>query len=218
MRYARAAAPLLALALAGPGRAGESPSPAEEVAALFAGTFDSKAQAEADPKYGRAMRLVAVRVPAGRLADGAPVLYVEEAPLASPGRPSRQRFYRLEQSPGGEVVARVFDPKSPRAVAGRWRTPSDLALLGEAEVVERTGCAVRLRKADGGWSGGTEGTSCPPLVPGARYAESDLRLAPGRVESWDRDYDARDLQLKVSPARPWVFERRAEGPPVQPAK
>jgi len=217
MRYARAAAPLFALALAGPGLAAEALAPADEVAALFAGTFDNNAQASSDPKHAKAMRLVAVKVPKSRLGDGAPVLYVEEAPLSAPGRPTRQRFYRLE-SEGADVIARVFDPKSPARVRGRWRTPADLALLGEAEVVERSGCAVRLKRADGGWSGGSEGVTCPPFVPGARYAESDLRLAPGRVESWDRDYDAKDLQLVISPARPWVFERRSDGPPVPPAK
>ena len=205
---------LLAGVLAPPAGAAEAPGAAEEVADLLAGTFDSKAQAESDPKSFKAVRLVAVRVPRSRLGDGAPVLYVEQAMLATPDKPYRQRFYRIEETVDGGVISRVFEPKDPGAVSGKWRDPSDLALFGPGDVVERIGCAVRLKRTAEGWSGGTEGTNCPSALAGARYAESDVRLAPGRMESWDRGFDVEDRQVWGSPTGPYLFERRSPGPPV----
>lgn len=209
----RALALTALLAVPGPAAAAaEPPSAVEEVAALLSGTFDSKAQAEADPKTWKAVRLVAVRVPRGRLGD--PVLYVEQAPLATPDKPYRQRFYRLEETADGGVISRVFEPKDKLAVSGKWRDPSDLALFGEADVVERVGCAVRLKRTPEGWSGGTEGKNCPSALAGARYAESDVRLSPGRLETWDRGFDVNDAQVWGSEKRPYEFERRSAGAPA----
>ncbi len=144
VKKAAALLPALTLAafLGGAAAAAEAPPPPEEVATLLAGTFDSKAQAEADPKAPEAARLLAARVPKSRLGDGAPVLYVEQAILTKLDRPWRQRFYRFDETADGGVVARVFEPKEPRTVSGKWRDPSDLALFGRGDVVERIGCAV----------------------------------------------------------------------------
>ena len=138
----------------------------------------------------------------------------EQAPIGKPDRPFQQRFYRVEETADGGVVLRVLEPKEPLTVSGKWRDPSDLALYGPGDVVERIGCAVRLKKADDVWSGATEGTSCPFAAGGARYAETDLRLAPGRVEWWDRGYDVNDLQVWGSAIRPTVYERRSDAPPA----
>ena len=185
---------LLAAAVpAAPARAGSGD--VDEVAALLAGTFDSKAQSDADPKGYRAVRIVAVPVPKSRIAAGAPVLYVEQALVETPNRPYRQRFYRIEETADGNVVSRVFEPREPLAVSGKWRDPSDLALFGPGDVVERIGCAVRLKRVAEGWEGGTEGKSCPSALSGARYATSKVKLVPGRMESWDRGFDVDDLQV-----------------------
>ena len=209
-------AALLLLAAPGPAVLGaEPPSAVEEVAGLLAGTFDSKAQSVSDPKF-KAVRLVAVRVPKSRLGD--PVLYVEQALLSTPNKPYRQRFYRIEATADGGVISRVFEPKDALAVSGKWRDPSDLALFGEGDVVERVGCAVRLKKTPDGWFGGTEGTNCPSQLQGARYAESDVRLFPERMETWDRGFDVQDRQVWGAEQRPYVFERRSAGPPAEAAK
>ena len=84
-RVARSVIPaalLLAASFGGFPAPAEEPAPVEQVAALLEGTFDSRAQAESDPKMFKAVRLVAVRVPKSRLGDGSPVLYVEQALLA----------------------------------------------------------------------------------------------------------------------------------------
>ena len=193
-------------------------SAVEEVAALLAGTFDSEAQAEANPGGFRAVRLVSVRVPKSRLGSGAPVLYIEQALVSTPDKPYRQRFLRIEETADGGVVSRVFEPKEALAVSGKWRDPSDLALYGPGDVVERIGCAVRLKRTVGGWEGGTEGTNCPSALSGARYATSRVRIAAGRMESWDRGYDLEDRQVWGAKEGPYVFERRSAGPPPEVQK
>lgn len=196
----------------------DPPDAIEKVADLLTGTFDSKAQSEADPEAYRAVRLVAVRVPKSRLGDGAPVLYLEQALLATPDKPYRQRFLRLEATADGGVISRVFEPKDPIVVSGKWRDPLDLALYGPGDVVERIGCAVRMKREGEGWTGGTEGTSCPSALSGARYARSVVNLVPGRMETWDRGFDVNDRQVWGAEKGPYVFERRSTSPPEDAPK
>jgi CpeT protein len=186
----------------------------KEVVSLLTGTFDSRDQSAADPEGFRAVRLVAVLVPKSRLGLGAPVLYLEQAMVATPDKPYRQRFYRIEEVGDGTVVSRVFEPKDARAVAGKWRTASDLAVFGPNDVLERSGCAVVLRKKGDRWEGGTEGTKCPSALSGARYATSQVSLGLDRMESWDRGYDAAGKQVWGAAAGPYVFVRRSEGVPT----
>lgn len=209
---------LVAVLLGAPPARAEAPGAAEEVASLLAGTFDSKAQAEADPEGFRAVRLVAVPVPRSRLAKGEPVLYVEQALLTTPNKPYRQRFYRVEETADGNVISRVFEPKEPLAVSGKWRDPADLALYGAGDVVERIGCAVRLKRTADGWEGATEGKNCPSALSGARYATSRVKLVPGRIESWDRGWDLEDRQVWGAKGGPYLFEKRSASPPEEPAK
>jgi hypothetical protein len=207
----------VAVLLGAPASADDAPDRVEEVASRFAGTFDSSGRGEADPKACRAERLVAVRVPGSRLGDGAPVLYVERALTTKVDRPHRQRFYRIEETADGGVVARVFEPKEALAVSGKWRDPSDLALFGTGDVIERIGCALRLKRTDDGWAGGSEGTNCPSALAGARYARSDLKLAPGRMELLERGFDSVGRQV-WGPATPCVFERRSTAAPSETEK
>ena len=212
MRRARSVLPALLLASL-PAAGAEPPSRAEEVAALLSGTFDSSAQSSSDPEGFRAVRLVAARGPAGPPGAGAPGPYGEPALPERPEPPDPAPVYRIEETADGGVVSRVFEPKEPVAVSGKWRDPSDLALYGAGDVVERLGCAVRLKRTDDGWSGSTEGKDCPSALSGARWATSEVTLRPGRLESWDRGYDVEGRQVWGARSGPYVFERRTDGPP-----
>jgi hypothetical protein len=216
--FALPASLVVAMLLGSPKVGAEGPRAVEEVASLLAGTFDSKAQAEADPKGFRAVRLVAVLVPGSRLGESSPVLYVEQALLATPDKPYSQRFCRIEETADRGVIARVFEPRVPLSVSGKWRDPADLALHGSGDVVERIGCAVRLKRTAEGWEGGTEGKSCPSALSGARYATSRVKLVPGRMESWDRGYDLEERQVWGAKEGPYLFERRSAGPPADAAR
>jgi hypothetical protein len=193
-----------------------SETPAEEVAAWLTGTFDSKDQADSDPKGYRAVRIVAVKVPGSLLGAGAPVLYVEQALLATPEKPYRQRFYRIEAEKDGTVVSRVFEPKEPSALSGKWATLEGLAAVGANDVTERSGCAVTLEKRGETWEGGTFGTDCPSSLSGARYAKSRASLTATRMESWDQGFDAAGQQVWGAKEGPYVFRKRSERPPPGP--
>ena len=208
---------LAALALTAPAP-GAEPSSAVEVASLLAGTFASAAADPSSPGDVSAARIVSVLVPRSRLGSGGPVLYVEHAAAATPDRPFRQRFQRVEETADGGVVLRVFEPKVPLAVSGKWRDAADLALFGPGDVLERPGCAVRLRRSAGGWEGGTEGNDCPSALRGARQATTRLRLFPGRMEAWDRGFDLAGRQVWEPGEAPVVWERRSTAPPVEPPR
>ena len=198
------------------GPAAAETSAAGEVAALLAGTFDSKEQAEADPDGYRAVRIVAVEVPGSRLGKGAPVLYVEQALAATPDRPYRQRLYRIEEGEGGAIVSRVFEPKDPPALSGKWRAPKEISALGPDGVVEREGCAVTLRKSGPLWEGGTAGNGCLSTLSGATFATSRATVAADRMESWDRGFDASGSQVWGAKEGPYVFRKRSAAPPASP--
>jgi CpeT/CpcT family (DUF1001)/Oxidoreductase molybdopterin binding domain len=208
---------LLALALparwsasAGPG----SGSVAEAVTWLE-GSFDSKAQASADRDFREAV-FVSVKVPKSRLSAGTPVLYVEEADALSPERPVLQRFYRAEDDDSGRVLLRAFEPRDPIAVRGKWRDPSDLAVVGPQDVRERPGCAITLGKTGDHYEGWTNGTSCPSARDGARYATLSIWMWPDRVEKLDRGWDVSGKQVWGSRKGAVVFRRKAGGGGAMP--
>jgi hypothetical protein len=189
----RAAAALFLLA-AGPVARAESR--AAEVAAWLTGTFDSK-----DPApVGGAARIVIVSVPKSRIANGAAVLYREQAAAPKLDEPSFQRFYRLEED--GEVVRlRAFDPKDPLIVRGKWRDPSALALYGANDVREKPGCEIALKKVGERWEGGTpEGmqataqAACPSSVRNAVRMASSVILSKDELMQWDRGFDEKGKQ------------------------
>ncbi len=219
-RAARAllAAVALLVPAAGPAPAAppqEARQAVEEVADLLAGTFDSSAQAAADPEHFRAVRIVAVRVPKSRL--GSPVLYVEQALVSSPGRPYRQRFLRIEEGRDGSVLARVFEPKDLAGVRGKWREPEDLAVFGERDVTELARCTVALTRKGETWEGGTSGRGCPSALDGARYATSRVTLLPDRMDSWDQGFDGSGRQVWGPTSGPSIFRVVSRGTPGEAA-
>ena len=110
MRRPRPALLAVALLAAVP-RPSLAESDADRVAARLAGTWDSRDQALRDPGL-RQIRMIFAPVPKSRLGAGAPVLYFEEALLATPDQPLRQAFLRLETEEGtGRVLLKSFEPK-----------------------------------------------------------------------------------------------------------
>lgn len=196
-----------------------APAPAQgtsaEVASWLTGTFDTKDQATRDPGVPET-RLVAVVVPKSRLGLGAPVLYVEQAASSSLDKPYRQRFYRVEESGAGKILVRVFEPREASIVSGKWRDPADLALYGAADVSERAGCLVTLRKKDDRYEGGTEGNGCPSFLSGARYATSRWILLADRLESDEKGYDPQGTQVWGGKSGPFVFLKRSMQAPTEP--
>ena len=186
-----------------PARADESDVP--KVAEWLAGTFT--AQGGELPRASGPTRLVSALVPKSRLGLGAPVLYVETADSATPDRPYRQQFLRVEDAGPGRVVVKVFEPKDRIAVSGKWRDVTDLALFGDRDVVERKACQLSLARGEGTYFGSTVGTGCPTGLAGARYVTGRLVVAPDRLEIANSGFDA--AAKRVWGGQELVFKRDA---------
>ncbi len=210
MKPVRTAAAAFLLAV-GPVALAESG--AAEVAAWLTGTFEEKSPAS----DGAAVRIVVVSVPRSRIANGAPVLYREQAAAPKLDEPSLQRFYRLEEE--GEVVRlRVLDPRDPLIVRGKWRDPSVLALYGANDVREKRGCEIALRKVGARWEGGTrEATpqaACPSNLRNAVRMTSSVVLSKDELVQWDRGFDEKGRQTWGSTEGGTTFVKRSASAPT----
>ena len=189
-----------------------APPSAAEVAGWAAGTFDTRDQASLDPEV-RSIRLVTVLVPKSRLSFGAPVLYWEEASIDRLDRPAIQRFLRFEEDAAGQVISRSYALKERLVAAGKWRHPSDLGLFGRNDVRELADCVVILKKIDGRYEGQTAGRSCGAAKGQAATASLEIRVWPGRMEVWDRGFDAEGQQVWGPRKGPYRFVKRSSTPP-----
>lgn len=190
----------------------------EELSRWLTGTFDSRDQALRQSSSFPDARIVSVSVPRSRLGLGAPVLYWEESVSRSPNRPYRLRFLRLEEAGAGKILMRVFEPRDPIAVSGKWRDASDLALFGANDVLEKSGCLVTLRKIEDHYDGVNEGTGCSFSLSGARYLVSRVDVYKDRMEIWDRGFDSTAKQVWGPLIGPSVFLKRSDSPPIDPVE
>lgn len=186
---------LLALwgcASAAPARRGLDPG-LVELCRHMSGSFSSQAQAERDPDF-RDIRLHMVRL--WSQDQGAVWLYVEQAAASSLEQPYRQRVYRVAHLGGDLYESRVYEYPEPLRLAGAWKDRTRLALLTRAEIEDRQGCAILLRRLpDGSFAGSTLGRLCVSTHRGASYATSEVTITPTRLVSWDRGFDGTGKQV-----------------------
>ncbi|MFI5197529.1 MAG: chromophore lyase CpcT/CpeT [Thermoanaerobaculia bacterium] len=170
--------------------AGAAEGRAAEVAGWSTGTFETAESTVGAPEAGR---IVIVAVPKSRIANGAFVLYREQAAIPKLDEPTQQRFLVIEDERDA-VRIRVFEPKDPLIVRGKWRNPSTLALYGADDLREKRGCVMLLKKSADRWEGGTQGTSCPSTNGAAATMTSTLLLSRDGFTEWDRGFDEKGLQ------------------------
>lgn len=188
-----------------------APPAVEVLARLLDGSFDSVAQAAANPAY-YSVRLEVCSIAAPEL--GSRVLYVEQALMKRLEAPYRQRVYVLEPGDPLETRAsgRVFALTNPKAAIGACANGRSLT-LGAQDVVEQPGCALTLRLEGDRLMGGTVGTACPSELNGASYTTSDVVVSASGLESWDRGFAADGTQVWGTETGPYTFERRS---PISP--
>lgn len=181
----------------------------ERVARWLTGSFSSRAQAEADAEHYHDIRLEVVPIWRDR-GDGS-WLYVEQAAAARLDRPYRQRVYHVVDEGDGAVRSDVYTlPGEAFAWAGAWRDPGRFDGVTPADLTLRTGCSIYLtRTSTFLYEGSTRGKGCASTLRGAAFATSRVRLAPKRLESWDRGYDAVGRQVWGATEGPYVFDRVA---------
>ena len=191
-----------------------APASFDEVARWLAGTYDTREQAARDAEVP-ALRMLIVAVPKSRLSFGAPVLYLEESPVGTPDHPSRQRFLRIETDAEGAIVLRSFELKDGSAAAGKWRAPADLALFGRNDVRERTLCAVTLKKVEERYEGVATAVACVPAYLGVTRASSEIRVFSDRVETWERGFGPKNVQLFGAVLGPYLWKKRSAVAPEE---
>ncbi len=192
-----------------------------EVRANLIGSFDSTAQAEADPEYF-AITLHMAEVWKER-TDG-PWIYVEQARAELADKPYRQRVYRLSALPGGRVQSEVFElpgtmDEVVKNYAGAWKLERPLSGLSPEKLVSRQGCAITLKRDEktGAWIGSTDGNSCLSTLRGAAYATSEVTMTRTMLQSWDRGFDASGKQVWGATKGPYVFLKEMPGVVSMPA-
>lgn len=192
----------------GPATPAAPPDPAAAVADLLAGSYSSQRQSEVDQAFFD-VRLGMRRIWPERVGEH--WLYVEQAMATALERPYRQRVYRIEATAEGGAISHVYTlPGDPLRYAGAHRDPARLAGLSPADLEERRGCAIHLRRReDGRYVGATRDRECPSELRGASYATSEVVLGAERLDSWDRGYDRDGKQVWGAVTGPYRFDRLA---------
>lgn len=175
------------------------------------GTFSSTRQAMEDDHF---FDIRLVMVPIWKERDDGPWLYVEQAAAGSLERPYRQRVYQLVPRPDGAVDSVVYTfAGDPLVHAGAFYQDDPLAGLGPAQLEERKGCEIRLRRQDDGtYSGRTGERTCSSDLRGASYATSEVTLEKDLLVSWDRGFDAEGKQVWGAEKGGYRFERTGPVP------
>ena len=129
------------------------------------GTFDSSAQAAANPSYFN-VQLKACRVDAPELGDR--VLYIEQAMGSDPASPYRQRLYRVYDNGDGRVASEVYTVANESQYVGLCDGEGDRTFTLD-QITVREGCTVFLEPTTDGFEGGTEDSNCASSLRGASY-------------------------------------------------
>ena len=166
------------------------------VARWLAGSFDNRAQAEADLAAGTAYKHEAAQMKIRPVQDpvvfgDALYLYVEDR-LQADTRPYRQRIYRLKKS-GSRVRLEVL--KIDGQVLGLLALdPQMLSSLNPGDLIKKPGCDVLLEAKGGEFTGTTAPRSCKSNWQGSAYMTSTMRIAKDVIVTLDRGYDEHGIQ------------------------
>ena len=178
-----------------------------KLAAFMTGSFSSAAQAAADPEY-RDITLEMARI--WRSETDAVWLYVEQAVAARRDRPYRQRVYRLSRVDDDTFVSDIYLLPEDEAWIGAWSDPARFDALTPEALILKEGCGTVLDRLNVyTYQGGTAEKACPSELNGASFATSEVKVKPGRVESWDRGWDDQGKQIWGATRGPYVFLRSA---------
>ena len=173
-----------------------------KVARLLAGSYSSAAQAKADSEFFEVHLHMA---PIWTARTDGRWLYVEQAMATALDKPYRQRIYNVTDAGDGAVLSMVYELPNAAERIGAWRNPDAFDADSPEGLTKRDGCVIRLAPNGDGWMGSTNGKDCLSSLRGAAYATSEVRLFDGRIETWDRGYDANDQQVWGAKKGPYVF-------------
>ena len=177
-------------------------SDVDEILSWMTGSFSSAEQAKADTNYYD-IRLEMVQIWKER-SDGL-WIYVEQAVADFKDKPYRQRVYQLVEE-NNVVKSIVYSFNDPLRFAGDYKNENPLNALTPDSLKLRNGCAVYLKKiAEDTYQGSTKDKECESSLRGASYATSEVIVKSDRILSWDRGFDANDVQMWGAEKSGYVF-------------
>jgi len=168
------------------------------------GSFDSQEQHLKDTANYFDIRLEIIPVWADR-SDGI-WFYVEQAVAGHLDKPYRQRIYQLTENAKGEFESKIFLLTDPLRFAGHSEL---IEKLNPDSITKKEGCSVFLRRADRKtFQGGTVGKNCPSERGGSKYATSEVLITESKLESWDRGFDEKDVQVWGAEKGAYIFIKK----------
>lgn len=180
----------------------------QDLVTMMTGSFSSAAQAETDTTFFD-IRLEMTPIWADQTEPGdGHYLYVEQAGAWALDKPYRQRVYHVARGKDDMFVSMVYALPDPAAAVGAWKLANPLAYLTPADLVERDGCAVYMKRLpDGSFVGSTREKECTSQLRGAAYATSEITITADKVVSWDRGWDENDAQVWGAEISGYIFDR-----------
>ena len=193
-------------------------APLDALVDAMVGSFSSAAQAESDAAFRHVVLHMTEMTHLAEVAPPVRWLYVEQAMAESRDRPYRQRAYRVRMidadgSPDGtdppQFESAVFEFEGdPLRLAGFWRDPRRLVVIGHDDIRIRDGCEVVLTTAGDRWVGATIEDRCRSSLMGGSYATSEVQIGAEFIRTWDRGYDENGNQVWGSVKGPYEFRRQ----------
>ncbi len=179
-----------------------------ELTQLMTGAFSSAAQAAEDEEFYE-IHLKMARIWKDR-EDGV-WLYVEQAAKDSLDKPYRQRVYRVRALDADYYESLIYALDDPEAFIGAWGEPARFDTLTDANLAERNGCGVILRRvASGNFVGGTLARQCESKLRGASFATTEIEMDAKRLISWDRGFDDAGKQVWGAEKSGYVFDKHED--------
>jgi CpeT protein len=183
-----------------------------KVANWLVGSFDSRAQAQAEGGAGSGHRHESAFLTGRPVQDpvvfgDALYVYVEYR-VDGESRPHRQRVYRLKKS-GRRVRVEFFaiDPQLRIPLASE---PQMLSQLSPGDLTKERGCDILLEAQADAYVGATDPRSCPSDWKGSSYATTALRITKDVIVILERGYDAKGTQtFGPTDGRGYEFRRVA---------
>ena len=171
------------------------------LAGWMLGSFDSRAQAEADKAMGTATPRPVVLLTVRPIEDpvdfgDAPYLYVETR-IEGEVQPQKQRVYRVRKV-GKRIRLEVFTIDG-QFLAPLALDPRMLSSLNPGDLRKEEGCDLVLDASADAFAGSTAPRSCKADRKGSAYVVSSLKVGRDGMVLLDREYDEKDV-LTFGPA------------------
>jgi len=160
---------------------------------LMTGSYDSSEQAEEDTSYYNIN--LEMHPIWNNSSDNVKWIYVEQAVATMKDKPYRQRVYKLVELDDNQIASYVYTLPDEEKYIGKWADEELFSKLKPADLIDREGCEVILKKAGDAYAGSTVEKNCQSDFRGASYAKSKVTVSKIGILSWDQGFDDKDEQV-----------------------